>query len=374
MTTDNGANITCALHRSLAWPRLPCFGHNLHLAVTNSIKDDDRVNRALGLCRKIVSAFSFSWKKKRDLAEIQQSLNLPLHSLKSDCTTRWGSTQVMIDRILEQKDAIRQVLQSDSKTKHLKLSWQDLDVLESIKSAFGPLDEFTDALSGESEVTASSIKAVLYVLETDVLKGDTNDSTLTKDIKKFVMGYLVNKYEPADIQNLLNKASFLDPRFCCMYLNDDAKELVKQMVTDEGELLLSGLKSSESVSEEHAPCNPPPSKKRKLGAWLEKARLSAQDEDQRESLLTSKQCVQKEIEQYEKLPRADASSHPLEWWKVHCKQFPALSLLAKKYLCICASSSSSERVFSTSGHIVSKRRSCLKPEKINMLVFLAKNL
>ncbi len=132
---------------------------------------------------------------------------------------------------------------------------------------------------------------------------------------------------------------------------------------------------SESVSEECAPSNPPPSKKRKLGAWLEKARRSAQDDDQRESSsLTSLQRVQKEIEHYEKLPRADATSHPLEWWKVHCKQFPALSLLAKLYLCVCASSSSLERVFSTSGHIVSKRRSCLKPEKINMLVFLAKNL
>ncbi len=271
----------------------------------------------------------------------------------------------MIDRILEQKDAIRQVLQADSKTKHLKLTWQDLDVLESIKSAFGPLDEFTDAVSGESEVTASSVKAVLHVLETDVLKVDTvNDTTLTKDIKKFVMEYLVDKYEPADIQNLLNKASYLDPRFCDVYLSDDARKLVKQMIIEEGGLLLSRLNSSESVSEECAPSNPPPSKKRKLGAWLEKARRSAQDDDQRESSsLTSLQHVQKEIEHYEKLPRADATSHPLEWWKVHCKQFPALSLLAKQYLCVCASSSSSERVFSTSGHIVSKRRSCLKPEK-----------
>jgi len=55
-----------------------------------------------------------------------------------------------------------------------------LDVLKSIKSAFGPLDEFTNALSAESEVTASSIKAVLPLLETDVLKVDpVNDSTST---------------------------------------------------------------------------------------------------------------------------------------------------------------------------------------------------
>lgn len=45
-----------------------------------------------------------------------------------------------------------------------------------------------------------------------------------------------------------------------------------------------------------------------------------------------------------------------------------------KYLCVSATSAPSERLFSTGGNIVTCTRSSLKPAKVNMLVFLAKNL
>ena len=48
ITTDNGANMISAAS-TLGWQRLPCFGHCLNLAVTNALKDDRRVNRALGV-------------------------------------------------------------------------------------------------------------------------------------------------------------------------------------------------------------------------------------------------------------------------------------------------------------------------------------
>ena len=60
---------------------MSCFGHSLNLAVTNAIKDDARLSRALGVCRKIVSSFSSSWKKKRDLKATQIEKDLPQHSL-----------------------------------------------------------------------------------------------------------------------------------------------------------------------------------------------------------------------------------------------------------------------------------------------------
>ena len=105
------------------WTHLPCFGHNLHLAVVNSTKDESRVQRSLGLCRKLVSTFTHSWKKKHDLTKAQSDLGVPQHSLVTDCSTRWGSQLKMIDRILEQEACIRQVLTVERKNAHLIPTW-----------------------------------------------------------------------------------------------------------------------------------------------------------------------------------------------------------------------------------------------------------
>ena len=77
------------------WSHVPCFGHNLHLAITNAIKDDSRISRAIGVTRKLITSFSHSWKKKRDLTKAQTGLGIPHHSL-IDCKTRWGSLQKVI--------------------------------------------------------------------------------------------------------------------------------------------------------------------------------------------------------------------------------------------------------------------------------------
>lgn len=130
----------------LNWLRLSCFGHNLHLAITNSLKYDDRCSRALGLSRKIVSAFSMSWKKCHDLAKAQSDHNLPSHTLIADCPTRWGSVHKMVAHILEQITAIRLVLSADHKCSHLLPTWQDSEVLEIINNVLSSLADLTDLL------------------------------------------------------------------------------------------------------------------------------------------------------------------------------------------------------------------------------------
>lgn len=67
-------------------------------------------------------------------------------------------------------------------------------------------------------------------------------------------------------------------------------------------------------------------------------------------------------------------ANPLNWWKSHHVEFPKLAKLARRFLCIIASSVPCERVFSKSGLCVSKRRTLLSDENVSNLVFIASNL
>ena len=81
-----------------------------------------------------------------------------------------------------------------------------------------------------------------------------------------------------------------------------------------------------------------------------------------------------EIDQYLKLPVLNRKSDPLEWWKENGNLFPSLSILARKYLTVIATSVPSERLFSTAGELISARRSRLKLENVDMLLFLNKSV
>lgn len=81
--------------------------------------------------------------------------------------------------------------------------------------------------------------------------------------------------------------------------------------------------------------------RKSLGSFFKK--LSQEDEED-SSPLTERQKVESELESYLKCLDADSESDPVEWWKLHERSFPRLSQLAKKYLCIPATSTPSERI------------------------------
>ncbi|XP_059422959.1 E3 SUMO-protein ligase ZBED1-like [Carassius carassius] len=370
ITTDNASNMVLAA-RLNEWTRLQCFGHRLHLAIENALKDD-RVSRATALCRKLVGHFSHSWKKKAALMEAQRELKLPEHNLITECPTRWGSKEMMIARVLEQAKAISQVLSGDRYARSLIPTWQDIDVLESIHKALHPLLEFTDALSGEEYVSISYLKPVLHLFATSVLAEDAEDTDLTKSIKTKVLAYLNNKYGDPNIQELLDVACFLDPRFKIQYISTDNIPAIKTRLKTEMVDLAQRTYHREKRSRTETVQMPQSAQplgekaKRSLGSFFKTSAASPS--------LPVEDVAEAELNNYLMTPTIDGEDDPLAWWRVHKISYPQLCIMARKYLCVPATSAPSERLFSTGGNIVTCTRSSLKPAKVNILVFLAKNL
>ena len=92
----------------------------------------------------------------------------------------------MVDRIMEQIEAIRIVLGADRHTSHLVPSWQDCDVMSSIMKALKPLKDMTDALCGEQSVTISAVLPLLEDITSNLLMPTDDDTNLTKEMKQRV--------------------------------------------------------------------------------------------------------------------------------------------------------------------------------------------
>ncbi|KAJ8264750.1 hypothetical protein GJAV_G00154450 [Gymnothorax javanicus] len=370
ITSDDAANIKSTVTDVLGRQWLGCFGHNLNLAATNFLKSprQRRIERVLGICRSLVATFSNNSQKKWALLKAQQDLTLPVHSLMTDCTTYWGSQQKMIDRVLEQAPAIMRVLAEDRHTD--PLSWQDVEVLEAINKALKPIAELTDILLEEDYVTLSSLLPMLQLLHNDTLKKSEEDVPLTKDIKRAVLTELESKYDCESTKELMRAATFLDPRFRGEHFDSDMLAetkagLKKEIIMLEQQSQIVWVKEEEN-EEVQMEVQGPRAKRRSLGSVLSKAPLipvPASIEERADAELTS----------YGQEHVIQGEADPFAWWSSNEGRFPFLAKIARKYLCVCATSIPSKRVFSSSGNIVAPLCSNLKPDKVNMLVFLAKN-
>ena len=81
----------------------------------------------------------------------------------------------------------------------------------------------------------------------------------------------------------------------------------------------------------------------------------------------------KQVESYKVMAKKsglELDDDPLVW---SSRIFPEVCTVARSYLCMQATSCSSERLFSEAGYIVSKYRTSLTTDNVSFLTFLATN-
>jgi hypothetical protein len=90
--------------------------------------------------------------------------------------------------------------------------------------------------------------------------------------------------------------------------------------------------------------------------------------------LTQKSSALAGTRPYRDLPVINAKENVGSWWKTHEKIYPAHAALARRYLAIPASSAPCERLFSTGGRVIEKRRANLTEKSARAIILVHENI
>ena len=219
-------------------------------------------------------------------------------------------------------------------------------------------------LAGETSVTVSLVWPTLCLFKGRLLKEEEGDTELTKDINRRIVTYLFDKYTSDQrCENFMKVSTYLDPGFKSQYDNK-RNEVLLQM-----ELVNPPCDNNEQTEAVVAEADGTSSNKRKLSDFFSTPQAHDHETD------TRKHVFEVELDMYVLSPQVENKGiNVLTWWRDNQVIYPNLCRVARKYVCVPATSVPSERVFSSAGLIVSDRRACLKPEKVNQLVFLNQNV
>lgn len=170
--------------------------------------------------------------------------------------------------------------------------------------------------------------------------------SLQQQINQFIGLNLKNRYKNPKTMNFFQKVQFLDPRFksTAVITFDDLEEEFNSVEIQ-----------NSNVLEQNKP---------DIG-------LSSLLKRKRPNL--AENVCKAEFDKFFQVPDIELSEDPLQWWRDNKVRFPRMACLARKYLCVPATSVPSERIFSCGGNVISDKRCSLSGEHAEQLIMLHMN-
>lgn len=379
------------------------------------------ISRITAKGRRLVTLFHSSTSAHDFLSQKQRQLEIKGagHRLLNDVPTRWNSTLLMLERLVEQMPALMAVAIDENVSKSIRttvqntvFSFEETSIVEKVVDLLTPFLRATEIVCSETNPTINKVIPVITKLKRK-LEISEDDPTLIQSMKKKMLEQLTSRTE-GDDKKVALLGCILNPNTkgfeFCPEMKEEAEELLRSYMYSSKVKVKAepGDNAAKSTSSSSA-ANPSlpsmgedmkdpetttdtvqvesniltqtkvksPSKKKQKFAdcdeWLEDIVCTG------ETKVDLEDTISKEIDRYLSssvniISDCDKSFTTLEWWKENELFFPRIAVLAKHYLAVQASSVPSERVFSLAGELVSKKRSRLSPENVDLFIFLNKNI
>lgn len=185
----------------------------------------------------MVAFFHRSTTAAHALKTKQEMLELPVHKLIHDVTTRWNTTYDMLERYVEQQAAIYSALMDKDVKKNVKdiavLTDSEAKLAEDLIKILKPLNNVTTLMSTETSPSVSMIIPLQKMILKSMTPSDEDSATI-KDAKAAITKDLEGRYRDPDLQDYLHRATALDPRFKSLpYLEEASLQKIYSDLTKE---------------------------------------------------------------------------------------------------------------------------------------------
>lgn len=213
VVTDNAANITLAIEIGFGKNKhIPCFAHTLNLVIEKGLANSQEATNLIFKIKSIVSWFKHSVVASDELRRKTEK------KLIQSVETRWNSVYYMIDRFLELRPIVNEIVNQYTSAPPM-LNAAEIEVLKEIKDILEPLEAATTEISGQHYVTGS-----VAIPIANITKRKLNSLNLTTEVGKSCLKEVIGQYNKrfSNIEqvHLLAVATLLDPRFKKMYFEN----------------------------------------------------------------------------------------------------------------------------------------------------------
>ncbi|XP_046590201.1 E3 SUMO-protein ligase ZBED1-like [Neodiprion lecontei] len=362
VTTDNGSNIVKAVEISFGRAKhIRCVAHTLNLVVDNSVKSTE-VKLFLDKVRKIVTWFHQSGVGAEELRQLQTQEKIPdgkVKHLVGDVSTRWNSQLLMIERFILMSSTIGSILLKHPNAPQM-LQANEIVVLKEIEKVLRPFHDVTEKMSAEKYVTASKAIPMIKCLRI-LLDATTIDSDLANQLKYSLQTELIKRFENIQKVHLFSVATFLDPRFKKIYLDEPLS--LSKTIDYTNRYLSLNMRNDDVLAVTHSE-----------SSVSSEVTVNGQDiwKVHHEKIVSANTSTTKntELDLYIAAPLSNLEVDPLNVWKNYEGTFPKLTNLAVKHLSVMATSAPAERLFSKAGNILRKTRNRILGKRLPKLLFL----
>ncbi|PIK50913.1 putative zinc finger BED domain-containing protein 4-like [Apostichopus japonicus] len=212
---DNAANVIAGLTQT-GIDHQSCLIHTLQLVINDAIKVQRSVNDMLTVARGIAGHFNHSPLAHHRLSALQTKHNIPSHHILQDVSTRWNSSFYMLERILEQKNALVEYASLYDMPVMTANQW---NLASKLVSTLRRFEELTRQASMAS-ATISMVIPSVSMLRRSLSKHEDDQGIQT--LTSTMLASLNRRFTTVEENKLLVLACFLDPRFKTIFFSDEA--------------------------------------------------------------------------------------------------------------------------------------------------------